>query len=46
MMDYPPQLDWRVPDGRTDFPCYTAAESIADGIVHVVGLTAAAVAIG
>ncbi len=46
MRDHPLQLDRRAPDWRTDFPCYTTAESTADGIVHVVGLTAAAVAIG
>jgi len=44
--DRPSQLGWRVPDARTDFPCYTAAESTADGIVHLVGLTVAAGAVG
>jgi hemolysin III len=37
---------WRVPDARQNFPSYTAAESMVDRVVHLVGLAAAAVAIG
>jgi len=41
-----PQLGWRVPQHRPDFPSYTAAESGADRIIHFVGLAVAAAAVG
>ena len=46
MPDRTSQFGGRVPQAGPDFPSYTAAESAADRIVHLVGLAAAAVAIG
>jgi hemolysin III len=40
------QLGRRVAHAYSDFPNYTAAESAADRIIHLVGLAAAAAAIG
>jgi len=46
MRNRTPQLRWRVPQRHHGFPSYTAAESVADRIVHFVGLAAAAAGVG
>lgn len=46
MPDRTLRAGWRLADARQNFPSYTAAESTVDRIVHLVGLAAAAAAIG
>jgi hemolysin III len=45
MPDRTSHLGWRVSDARSDFPSFTAAESAADRMIHLVGLAAATAAI-